>query len=60
MTINNKGILPAIGLGMVAGAALTMLAPSKTSMQCKVKKAARDVGKFVDGVVDDISEAVQR
>lgn len=60
MTINNKGVLPAIGLGMVAGAALTMLAAPEPSMKRKAKKAARNVGQFVDGVVDDISEAVQR
>lgn len=60
MTINNKGILPAIGLGLMAGAAITMMASPKSTMQNKAEKAARDVSRFVDGVVDDISEAVQR
>lgn len=60
MTINNKGVLPAIGLGMMAGAALTMLASPKPSVTGKAKKAARDVSHFVDEVVDDISEAVKR
>lgn len=60
MTINNKGVLPAIGLGMMAGAALTMIAAPKPSVTNKAKKAARDVGHFVDEVVDDISEAVKR
>lgn len=60
MTINNKGVLPAMGLGMVAGAALTMVAAPKASVKNKAKKAARDVGHFVDEVVDDLSEAVKR
>lgn len=60
MTINNKGVLPAIGLGMMAGAALTMMASPNTSVKNKAKKAAKDVGHFVDEVVDDISEAVKR
>lgn len=60
MTINNKGVLPAIGLGMVAGAVLTMAAAPKPTVKCKAKKAVRELGKFVDEVVDDISQAVQR
>lgn len=60
MTINNKGILPAIGLGMVAGAALTMMASPKPSVKRKAEKAVRDVSRFVGEAVDDISEAVQR
>jgi len=60
MTINNKGVLPAIGLGMMAGAALTMMASPKSSVKNKAKKAAQGVGHFVDEVVDDISEAVKR
>lgn len=60
MTINNKGVLPAIGLGMVAGAALAMMAAPQPSAVCKAKKAVRDVGRFVGEAVDDISEAVQR
>lgn len=60
MTINNKGVLPAIGLGMMAGAALTMMAAPRQSVKDKAKKAARDVSHFVDEVVDDISEAVKQ
>lgn len=60
MTNNNKGILPAIGLGMVAGAALTMMASPQPSVVRKAKKAVQDVGHFVGEAVDDISEAVQR
>lgn len=60
MTINNKGVLPAIGLGMMAGAALTMMAAPKPSVKNKAKKAAQDVSRFVGEAVDGISEAVQR
>lgn len=60
MTINTKGVLPAVGLGIVAGAALTMMAGPLPSVRFKAKKAARDVGRFVGEVVDDFSEAVQR
>lgn len=60
MTINNKGVLPAIGLGMVAGAALTVLAAPKPSVKNKAKKAVQDVGRFVGEAVDDFTEAVQR
>ena len=60
MTINNKGVLPAIGLGMLAGAAVTMIASPKPSMTNKAKKAAHDVGRFVGEVADNISGAVQR
>ena len=60
MTINNKGVLPAIGLGMMAGAALTMMAAPKPSVKNKAKKAVKDVSRFVGEAVDDISEAVKR
>lgn len=60
MTMNMKGILPAIGLGMVAGAALTMIVEPQPSTMRKAKKAVKDVGRFVGDAVDDISETVQR
>lgn len=46
MTINNKGILPAIGLGMVAGAALSMI--PKKDLKRKAEKAAKTVGEAVE------------
>ena len=56
MTINNKGILPAIGLGMVAGAALSMMAKQpKRDLKRKAAKAAKTVGE----VVENISDAMQ-
>lgn len=60
MTINNKGVLPAIGLGMVAGAALTVMAAPKPSVKNKAKKAVQDVSRFVGEAVDDISQAVKQ
>lgn len=60
MTINNKGVLPALGLGMVAGAALTMVSKSDPSMKRKAKKAAKVVTEAVGEVVDDISDAVHQ
>lgn len=57
MTINNKGILPAIGLGMVAGAALSMMAAgSKQDLKHRAEKAAKTVG----GAVESFSNAMRQ
>lgn len=52
MTINNKGVLPAIGLGMVAGAALSMMVKPKQDLKEKAGKAAKAVGQVVEDIAD--------
>lgn len=56
MTINNKGVLPAIGLGMVAGAALSMMARPKQDLKHKAEKAM----KTVSGAVESFSNAMRQ
>lgn len=52
MTINNKGVLPALGLGMVAGAALAALAGSKPELKKTAGKAVRTVEEAVEHISD--------
>lgn len=52
MTINNKGVLPAIGLGMMAGAALMVLANPKPELKKKAEKAVKTVGQVAENLTD--------
>lgn len=52
MTINNRGVLPAIGLGMVAGAALAVLAKPSQQMKKKAEKAVKTVGQAAESITN--------
>lgn len=49
---NHKGILPAIGIGMVAGAALSMALTPKKDLKRKAEKALKSVGEVVENITD--------
>lgn len=52
MTMNSKGVLPAIGIGMVAGAALGMALKPKNNLKHKAEKALKTVGKVAENITD--------
>lgn len=54
MTMNNKGVLPALGLGMVAGAVLMALAETKPEVKKTANKAVRTVENAVEHITDAI------
>lgn len=54
--MNNKVILPVLGIGMVAGAALGMTLKPKD--QAMIKQKAGQAAKFVGDAMDNISDAM--
>lgn len=61
MTINNKGVLPALGLGMAAGAILGMMSSSgKGQIKRDAAKAVRAVGDAVEQTIEDAADMFRR
>ena len=54
--MNNKAILPVLGIGMVAGAALGMTLKPKN--QAMIKQKAGQAARFVGDAMENISEAM--
>lgn len=54
--MKNSNIAMAIGVGMIAGAAVSMVAmPKKTKLKAAANKAVKTAGQIVDGISDTIS-----
>ena len=55
--MNNKAILPVLGIGMVAGAALGMTLKPKN--QAMIKQKAGQAARFVGDTMESISDAMR-
>ena len=49
-----KGIAPAVGAGMLAGAAVMMMVPKRSAMYQAADDAAHTIKRKVSDVVDDM------
>ena len=56
MNMNKKAILPILGVGMVAGAALSM--SLKPKEQAMIKQKAGQAARFVGDAMENISDAM--